>query len=100
MPEDLIDGAIDGASAPAHMSPTLEALTVIAQREITYGPPAVFFRHLAQSWSAHLGHTVTPRQAAHLMVILKITRLAHDPDHWDSAVDAIGYLEIASRLGT
>lgn len=74
------------------------AADVVARRRREYGDPAALFEHVAQRWSLTLGTTVTPAQAVTCLIDLKITRLAHDPRHLDSAVDVAGYAGILQEL--
>jgi hypothetical protein len=53
---------------------------------------------VAARWSITLGHSVTPAQVMLCMIDLKLTRLAHDPKHRDSAADVIGYVALLPEV--
>jgi hypothetical protein len=74
-----------------------EAL-ITGDREADYGPPAESFARAAALWSAYLGQHVTARQVCVCMTLLKITRLAHQPGHEDSTLDAIAYLALSHEM--
>ncbi len=61
------------------------AAAIIAERGAAYGDAAASMSAVAARWSITLGHTVTPAQVVLCMIDLKLTRLAHDPTHHDSA---------------
>jgi Domain of unknown function (DUF6378) len=71
---------------------------VLAQRGQEYGPPAEHFEQVARRWSLTLGSTVRPEQVVLCLLDLKVARLAHDPAHWDSLVDLIGYSVVLHEL--
>ena len=60
--------------------------------------PAETFGRIAALWSAYLGLTITPRQVAMLMVLLKVGRDASQEKR-DNLVDIAGYARNAERLG-
>ena len=74
------------------------AAEVIAEREATYGDVATSMSAIAERWSITLGHAVTPAQVVLCMIDLKLTRLAHDPTHHDSALDVIGYAALLPEV--
>lgn len=64
-----------------------EALELITgNRAQDYGDPNDMFERIAQRWGT------TKREAAYKMADLKGARLATQPNHRDSALDAIAYL--------
>ena len=76
----------------------LEAVELVnGAREAAYGPPSENMARLAGRWSQITNQTLTPSQAALMLVDLKMSRLVHMPDQ-DSYRDAIGYLAIAAEL--
>ena len=75
------------------------AETITHDREKDYGHPRDSFNRISIMWSAILGTDVTPHDVALCMVALKISRLAHDPEHLDSAVDIVGYARCLVLLG-
>lgn len=74
------------------------AALICGPRQADYGPPAESFGRIAAMWSAFLGRRVTPAQVAGCMALVKLARLAHDPAHRDSAVDAAGYVALLAEL--
>lgn len=83
-----------------------EARATIALRSVHYGNPEQSFATTAQLWSAWL----TTRQGREISLdladvgvmlgLLKIARLAHDPAHGDSALDAAAYLALAQAAAS
>ena len=71
---------------------------VIAERSTEYGDAATNMAAIAARWSATLGREVTPAQVVLCLLDLKLTRLAHDPTHEDSAVDVCGYAALLREL--
>ena len=90
------------------MSTILEqaAAIVDADREKTYGKPDKNLRTIAEFWEAWLRARgklapdafLTFEDVACMMAALKLARLANDPKHVDSAVDACGYLYLMSKV--
>ena len=66
-------------------------------RQDAYGSPSENFERLAVRISQILNVPITKRQAAQIMVELKLARLAHGYDY-DSVVDAIAYLALMMEL--
>lgn len=71
------------------------------ERQDHYGPPEDSFKLIGNLWTVYLEHEVviTPVDAANMMALMKIARLANGP-HLDSYVDACGYLALAGEMGT
>ena len=79
----------------------MQAAEVISgPREQDYGKPEENFLRIANLWQAYLPNEdgVMTYEVAVAMALLKIARLQHDPTHWDSWVDACGYLALAAEL--
>jgi hypothetical protein len=74
------------------------AAAIIAERGAAYGDAAASMSTVAARWSITLGHSVTPAQVVLCMIDLKLTRLAHDPSHHDSAADVIGYAALLPEV--
>jgi len=82
------------------IDPTLchEALALVGgQRAEIYGTPADNMQRTADLWAAYLGTTVTARDVAMCMVLVKVARIANQ-GHRDGFVDAVGYLLIAEAV--
>ena len=78
---------------------------VCGSRNTAYGDPEDNFRNIADSWNVfmwqrdpatrsrlHFG----PQDVAHMMILLKLARLATNPAHRDSLVDIAGYAACAA----
>ena len=85
------------------MSVLKEANAIIyGDREKTYGHPSKNLRTIATMWTAYLdarkySDTVTPKDVAAMMVLVKVARFANDPDHRDNLVDMCGYAALIER---
>ena len=53
---------------------------------------------IAQMWSAILDADVTPHHVAMMMIALKISRLANQPEHTDSWIDVCGYAALGGEF--
>lgn len=69
-----------------------EQITV-GSRNATYGSPTQDFERTAALWSVYLERLdpLSPHDVAAMMVLLKISRLVHSPNHRDSWLDLAGY---------
>lgn len=80
------------------------AAIVDGDRERTYGDPGRNLRTIAALWTAWLhargltGPALNTDDAACMMTLLKLARLAADPTHADSQVDACGYIRLLERV--
>ena len=74
-----------------------EATGIVGDRNDTHGKPEDTLERIARMWSAYLNADVTPRQAAQMMLLVKIARAEshYSRDHY---LDAIGYTLIAENL--
>ena len=76
----------------------LEAHALInAERQGDYGPPSESFARVATLWSAYLGHSVTGKDVAVCMALLKFSREAHAHKR-DNLLDAAGYIGLAADM--
>lgn len=83
----------------------LAGAIVDGNREGTHGDPGKNLRAIADFWTAWLrargmlanDAALDTNDVAYMMVGLKLARLAHDPTHKDSQVDACGYVRLAER---
>lgn len=75
-----------------------EAATIIAgDRETDYGTAERNLCRISTMWTAYLGHDVTPRQVAMMMVLLKVSRDSNKPKA-DNLIDIAGYAALADQL--
>jgi hypothetical protein len=74
------------------------AAGLVNRRRREYGDPVDLFEHVAARWSLTLGTRVSPAQVVLCLIDLKLTRLAHDPQHLDSIVDVAGYSALLSEV--
>lgn len=78
-----------------------EARATIALRSVHYGAPEQSFVATADLWSTWLSSrhgrpiNLDPADVGVMLALLKVARLAHDPAHHDSALDAAAYLALA-----
>jgi hypothetical protein len=75
-----------------------DAARIISDRRALYGDPVASMANVAARWSVTLGQPVTPAEVILCMIDLKLTRLAHDPTHYDSIVDVIGYAALLPEV--
>jgi Domain of unknown function (DUF6378) len=54
---------------------------------------------VAARWSITLGVPITGEQVVLCLIDLKLTRLCHDPRHYDSAVDLAAYTALLQEVG-
>ena len=75
-----------------------EASHAIMARGDDYGPPYPLFERFARYLSAHFGMPVSATSAVRVMQLFKIARSDLRPDHWDSAVDLVGYTALHAEV--
>ena len=71
---------------------------VCTDREQQYGTPENNFGCIAALWTVYLGYTVTPKDVAIMMALLKIARIRTGTQKMDSWIDAAGYLVCGGTL--
>lgn len=77
---------------------TDEAKAIVAgDRASDYGDANESFSRIAKLWSAYTGATISPWDAAQMMILLKVSR-AKTSRKRDTLVDIVGYAECASKL--
>ena len=86
--EDILRGTIE------------EALAILRDRRGQYGPPQKNFARLAQMISAYLGIEVKDYQAADIMQLHKLCRLAEDGVAPDGRTDNVNYALLGAVLAT
>lgn len=67
------------------------------ERQGDYGDPKESFERIARFWSVYLGHEVSGKDVAMMMVLLKMSRemSGHKPDN---LLDMAGYVGLADAL--
>lgn len=75
---------------------------ILGGRDREYGDPHESFSRIADLWTARSvyidGAVYTPADVAQMMALVKIARLAYQPDHADSWVDLAGYAAIGGEV--
>jgi hypothetical protein len=66
-------------------------------RAESYGEARASFERIAALWSIYKGVTITAKDVADMMILLKISRSVTSPKH-DNWVDIIGYAALGSEL--
>lgn len=97
MEDEYVFGVFMGLEAPVE----LEAGAVVrnGEREASYGPPLQDFTRTVNMWaSLGIATSQDPADMALAMVALKLSRLKGTRGHYDSIVDAIGYLCCYARI--
>jgi hypothetical protein len=81
-----------------------EAQSIIyGDREKTYGHPAKNLKTIANMWNAYMNNmddanfSVSPKDVAAMMMLVKVARFANDPSHRDNLVDVCGYAALIER---
>ena len=68
-----------------------------SDRNAAYGNPENNFANIAAYWSSYLTQStkvdivISPQDVAHMMILMKVARLATNPTHYDSLLDIAGY---------
>ena len=75
-----------------------EAISITtSDRNAAYGNPEDNFANIAAYWSSYLTQStkvdivISPQDVAHMMILMKVARLATNPTHYDSLLDIAGY---------
>lgn len=80
---------------------------IYGDREEAYGNPRFNLDSIAQFWSTYLGRKfpgvleefkLSAEDVAQFMILLKMARLIHNPTHFDSITDQIGYAALQDRI--
>lgn len=75
-----------------------ELETTLIRRQAAYGYPLTFIARYRDQLEATFGLSFPGVQAVLPLVLLKLTRLQHNPHHEDSWLDLAGYALIALTL--
>lgn len=81
----------------------VEAAETVEENRKVYGSPLDSFRRIAELWNTFLkefdkDEELLPGEVALMMILFKIARLQESPDHRDSLVDIIGYVECYAEI--
>lgn len=77
----------------------MKALQAInGDRDLQYGRPENSFNVISELWSAFLNVNITPSQAATMMVLFKVARVATGANKEDNFIDGCGYMAVAGEL--
>ena len=84
------------------MSVLKEANAIIyGDREKTYGHPAKNLQAIATMWDVYINNTnsdtITAKDVAAMMMLVKVARFANDPTHRDNLIDICGYAALIER---
>lgn len=75
---------------------------IVTDREETHGDPSKTLNAVANFWNTYLQARqqgpINAKDVCALMSLLKTARFAHNQDHEDNSVDAIGYWMLVSRV--
>ena len=80
---------------------------VCGERQQEYGGPEESFRLVADLWTPYVKAKIVPKgtfvsiepeDVAVMMALLKVARLAHNPQYMDGWVDGCGYLSIGGEI--
>lgn len=97
-----LDPRVDN-TAPVRESILIKADSLVnGQRQQDYDHPTENFTRIVRLWNAlladKLSEDITPEEHALMMMMVKIARLQHSPDHEDSIVDIAGYAGTYEKL--
>lgn len=70
---------------------------IYGDREKTYGHPSKNLEVIASFWGDYIGTTLSSKDVAVMMILLKVARLRNDINHRDSVVDICGYAGLIER---
>ena len=73
---------------------------ITVDRAATHGDAERNFGTIAAYWSAHLDHPVTATDVAVMMALMKCARIKSNPEHMDSWIDGVGYLDCGGEIAT
>ena len=73
---------------------------VCGQREQDYGTPEDSFEMIGKLWTVYLDYStkIDAHDVAAMMALLKIARIAENPQHMDSWVDGCGYFACGGEI--
>lgn len=68
------------------------------ERAQDYGDAQENFQRIANLWASYKNVDFSVQDVAIMLGLLKISRLAHTPDHRDSWIDLAGYAALGGTL--
>lgn len=71
---------------------------VTGARQSTYGNPEDCFAVIAGLWGSYLGISISSKDVAMLMVLLKVARSKGNDGYADNYIDIAGYAACAGEL--
>lgn len=81
-----------------HLDVLTKARDTVAERAAEYGGVSDCFTRIAEIASLMLNRSITPHDVAMVQLATKLGRLAYNPGHADSYLDAINYAAFASEF--
>jgi len=72
---------------------------VMVDRQEEHGPPEQNLGRIAKLWGAYLGVSIGSSDACAMMILLKVSRLAHKKSD-DSFIDIAGYASLGGELSS
>jgi hypothetical protein len=82
----------------SHEILTEAASLVSGDRRETHGNAKSQFNCTAALWSAYLGCTLSAKDVALMMMLLKVSRTQHGKHNDDDFVDGAGYFALAAEV--
>lgn len=70
---------------------------VCGEREQDYGSPEDSFALIAKLWTVYMSHTISPKDVAVMMALLKVAQIKNS-DKADSYIDLAGYAACAGEI--
>jgi hypothetical protein len=81
-----------------HLDVLTKARDTVAERAAEYGGVSDCFTRIAEIATLMLNKPVTPHDVAMIQLATKLGRLAYNPGHADSYLDAVNYAAFASEF--
>lgn len=107
---EVVNGEMDvSATREPTILETAQSI-IYGDRERAYGNPRFNLDSIAEFWTTYLGRKfpaarnrvpefyLTAEDVAQLMILLKTSRLIHNPTHKDSLIDQCGYAALQDRI--
>lgn len=72
--------------------------TINGDRQDDYGSAKDSFERVAQMWATYLNYPVDSKDVAHMLILMKVSRLVTSPNKRDSYIDIAGYAALGAEL--